>query len=209
MTRSISFLLAFAAIGLLPLAASARALTVDSGDESQLPRTVVTENQQPQGPFPPPPPRGEPRTISATVLAGPGWLALRDDLGRDGQQATGLAARLGVVVGPEWNLFVAVDHTRAERGHVTFSQTAATLGLQRFLFERLYLGGALGLAWVREHVQPDGLADGPGGTVSGHLGIEVFRSEHTALAAEVSFTLAQYQKEQWEMGGVRLGLLLF
>ena len=45
--------------------------------------------------------------------------------------------------------------------------------------------------------------------MSGHLGVELLRSQHVALAAEVSFTLAQYQKEKWEMGGVRLGLLLF
>jgi hypothetical protein len=197
------------AVCLLPAPAFARTLTVDTADESQVPRTVDTATQPPQGPFPPAPPRGDPRFLSATLLAGPGWLALRDDLGRDGQQATSLAGRLGVVVGPEWNLFFALEHTRTQRGHVTFSQTAGTLGLQRFLFERLYLGGALGLAGVKEHVESDGLSDGPAGAVSAHLGIELLRSEHAALAAEVSFTLAQYQKEKWEMGGVRLGLLLF
>jgi hypothetical protein len=193
---------------LLPAAASARALTIATADESQVPHTVDTASQPPQGPFPPAPPRGGSRSVSAALLAGPGWLALRDDLGRDGQQATSLAARLGVVIGPEWNLTLAVEHTRTERGHITFSQTAGMLGVQRFLFERLYLGGALGLAWVREHAS-EGLSDGPGGTVSGHLGVELLRSHHVALAAELSLTLAQYQKEKWEMGGVRLGLLLF
>ena len=194
---------------LLPASAFARTLTVDTADESQVPHTVDTAARPPQGPFPPAPPQDHPRLLSATLLAGPGWLALRDDLGRDGQQATSLAARLGVVIGPEWNLFLALEQTRTQRGQVTFSQTAGVMGVQRFLFERLYLGGALGLAWVREHVENDGLTDGPGGTVSAHLGVEVFRSQHAALAVELSFTLAQYQREKWEMGGARLGLLLF
>jgi hypothetical protein len=209
MTRTLC-LAATALLGsLLPAVASARALTVDTADESQVPHTVdAAASKPPQGPFPPPPPQGGSRSVSFALLAGPGWLALRDDLGRDGQQATSLAARLGVVIGPEWNLILSVEHARTERGHITFSQTAGTMGVQRFLFERLYLGGALGLAWVREHAS-EGLSDGPGGTVSGHLGVELLRSQRVALAAEVSFTLAQYQKEKWEMGGVRLGLLLF
>jgi hypothetical protein len=208
MTRTHCLTAAALLASLVSPVASARALTVDTADESQVPHTVDTATQQPQGPFPPAPPQGEPRSVSAALLAGPGWLALRDDLGRDGQQATSLAGRLGVVIGPEWNLILALEHTRTERGQITFSQTAGMMGVQRFLFERLYLGGALGLAWVKEHAS-EGLSDGPGGTVSGHLGVELLRSHHVALAAEVSFTLAQYQKEQWEMGGVRLGLLLF
>jgi hypothetical protein len=208
MTRTVSFVV-LAAAGLLSRAAVAQGIRIDASDESHLPQTVNFATTQPQGPFPPPPPRGEPRNLSATVQAGPGWLALRDDLGRSGQQATSLAGRLAVVVGPDWNIILAVEHARTDRGHATFSQTAAVLGLQRFLFERLYLGGALGLAWVRESAVPDGLTDGPGGTVSAHLGVEVLRSTHTALTAEASFTLAQYEKEKWEMGGVRLGLMLF
>ncbi len=211
--RTVCLALASCATAVVPLAAAAQevnpALNVDAADESQVPRTVATDSAQPRGAFPPPPPHGDARFVSGTFLAGPGWLALRDDLGREGQQATSLAGRLGLVVGPEWNLTIAVEHTRTSRGGATFSQTAMLMGLQRFLLERLYLGGALGLAWVRESGVADGLIDGPGGTASAHLGIEVHRSSHTAMTAEVSFTLAQYPKEQWEMGGVRLGLLLF
>ena len=32
---------------------------------------------------------------------------------------------------------------------------------------------------------------------------------HLALTGEVAFTIAKYQHESWEMGGVRLGLIVF
>jgi hypothetical protein len=164
----------------------------------------------PQGELPPAPPRGRARTYSGAVSAGPGWLALRDDRGRDGQTATSLAGRLGVVIGPEWNLVLGIDHARTGRGGATFSQTAGLIGAQRFLFGRVYLGGGLGMAFARESGIPDGLTEGPAATLSAHLGVEAVRLRHAAFTAEVSFTLAEYDNDDiWEMAGLRLGVVLF
>lgn len=176
-------------------------------DLSDLPRTLEHAGA-PQGALPPAPPKGTARAISLTGTAGPGWLALRDDLGRDGQKASGFAVRLGLVVAPEWTLTTGVDRTSARRGEATFSQTALLMGLQPH-FGRLYLGGALGVAWVRETGVPDGLTDGPGVSLSGTLGIEAVRTRHAALTAEVTMTVGKYERESWEMGGVRLGVVVF
>jgi hypothetical protein len=176
---------------------------------SHLPRTVVVPNDEPRGPFPPRPPEGSARTVSASLSLGPGWLALRDKLGRDGQGAMAVAARVGVVVAPEWNLILGVDHSSTDRGEATFSQTAGIGGVQRFFFGRLYLGGALALAMVKESGVPDGLTDGPGYGLSAHVGVEALRSPHLAVIVELSVTMAQYAREVWEMGGLRAGVLVF
>ena len=116
---------------------------------------------------------------------------------------------MGVVVGPQWNLVLGIDRSSTDRKGSTFSQTAGLFGLQRFFFDRAYLGVALGLAFVQETGVPDGLTDGPGGTMSGHLGVELVRMRHTAVTLEASLTLGHYKREKWEMGGVRAGLVLF
>jgi hypothetical protein len=175
---------------------------------SHLPRTEVNA-AGPQGDFPPPPPRGKPREGSIAVSIGPGWLALRDDIGRDGQAALGFAGRLGMVVFPEWNVTLGLERTRTSRGEATFSQTAGLVGVQRFFYGRVYLGAAAGLAWVQESGVPDPLTDGPGLAASAAVGVEAWRGSRFALTAELSITGAQYEKEAWEMGGFRLGLILF
>jgi hypothetical protein len=176
---------------------------------SDLPRTMETAEREPRGAFPPAPPAEDARTVSASLSIGPGWLALRDDLGRDGQGSTSLAARLGVVVAPEWCLFLGIDRSSTKRGAATFAQTAALLGLQRYFLGRLYVGGAGALAMVRESGVPGGLTDGPGYGFSALVGIEAVKTRHAALTAELSFTLATYGKESWEMGGLRVGLVVF
>jgi hypothetical protein len=195
---------------LVPISAAAQNAPAQdpSPNYSHQPRTIPAA-EGPQGAFPPPPPRGEGRTLNAAVSAGPGWLALRDDLGRDGQQATSLAARVGVVMAPEWNLVMGLDHARTRRGGATFSQTAGLFGVQRFFFKRVYLGAALGMAFVKESDVPNGITDGPGGTLSAHLGVEALRLRHAALTVEASFTIAEYNEEKWEMAGARLGVVLF
>jgi hypothetical protein len=65
------------------------------------------------------------------------------------------------------------------------------------------------MAFVRESDVPAGFTDDPGGTLSGHLGVEAVRLRHAALTAEASFTIAAYEKEKWEMGGLRLGVTVF
>jgi hypothetical protein len=136
-------------------------------------------------------------------------LALRDSVGRDGQGATSLAARLSLVVAPEWCLFLGVDRSSTERGDATFAQTAALLGAERYFFGRLYLGGAAAMAMVKESGVPDGLTDGPGFGFSATIGIEALKAQHAALTAELSLTMARYAKETWEMGGLRLGVAVF
>jgi hypothetical protein len=178
-------------------------------DLSQLPRTQPASNDEPQGAFPSRPPVGEPRTLSASVSLGPGWLALRDSEGRDGQRALGFAVRLGAVFAPQWNLFFAVDRNSTERGGAIFAQTAAMGGVQRFFFGRLYLGGALAVAMVQESGVPGGLTDGPGYGFSTHVGVELLRAQDVAITGEVTLTMARYPDETWEMGGVRLGMVLF
>lgn len=182
---------------------------LDAATLSQAPRTLPIADAGPQGDFPPAPPRGVPRAANAGLSVGPGFLALRDELGRDGQGATSFAARVGMVVAPEWNLVLGIDHARTDRGEATFSQTAALLGIHRYFFGRLYFGGAMGLGWVRESGVPDGLTDGPGIALSAALGFELVRRPHWALTAEAGLTYAQYEKEGWEMSGLRLGVLIF
>jgi hypothetical protein len=188
---------------------AAEALPAPEGDLSHLPRTVETPEGEPRGAYPSAPPEGEPRLLSASLSLGPGWLALRDSVGRDGQGATSLAARVSLVVAPEWCLFLGVDRSSTERGDATFAQTAALLGVQRYFLGRLYLGGAAAMAMVKESGVPDGLTDGPGFGFSAMIGVEALRSRHAALTAELSVTLARYAKESWEMGGLRLGVTVF
>jgi hypothetical protein len=204
--------LAILTLLLVPFAASAQDAPAPAPDPSpnysHQPRTIPAP-EGPQGAFPPPPPRGAGRTLNAAISAGPGWLALRDDLGRDAQQATSLTARVGVVMGPEWNLVLGLDHARTRRGGATFSQTAGLFGVQRFFFKRVYLGAAVGMAFVKESDVPNGITDGPGGTLSAHLGVEAVRLRHAALTVEAGFTIAEYNEEKWEMAGARLGVVLF
>ena len=181
----------------------------DEDDQSHLPQTIETAEREPAGAYPLVPPEGPPRLLIGSVSLGPGWLALRDRQGRDGQGATSLAARLGAVVTPEWCVFLGLDRTSTERGGATFAQTAALFGGQRYLFGRLYLGGALAMAMVSESGVPDGLTDGPGYGLSGLVGIEALRSKHVALTGELSVTMAYYGKEAWEMGGLRIGVSVF
>jgi hypothetical protein len=113
------------------------------------------------------------------------------------------------VAAPEWFVFLGVDRSSTGRGGATFAQTAALLGAQRYFLGRLYLGGALAMAMVQESGVPDGLTDGPGFGFSAILGIEAVRTRHAALTAEMSLTMAKYSTETLEMGGLRLGLVVF
>lgn len=175
---------------------------------SQMPTTVPAATSAAPAPFPPPPPAGVYRGATLSLSVGPGWLALRDDLGRDGQKATGFAGRLGVVLDPRWVASVSADHTRTTRGSSTFSQTALLFGVHRVLLERLYLGGGFGLSWVRA-TGPLSASDGPGWAYSASVGVEALRGEFVALTMEAAFTMGHYQAERWEMGGLRAGLLIF
>jgi hypothetical protein len=202
--------LLLAVLGAAAPAAAAPPEMAPPPELSQLPRTEPASNDQPGGPFPSPPPVGSPRTVSLGLSLGPGWLALRDREGRDGQRAIGFGARLGGVVAPQWNMFLGVDRTSTRRGEARFAQTAALLGAQRFLFGWMYLGGAVSVAMVQESGVPNGLTDGPGFGFSGHVGVELFRVEDAALTGELTLTMVRYpQEETWEMGGLRLGLVLF
>jgi len=178
-----------------PAAAPAPGPPADQSEPSHLPRTIETAEKEPSGLFPPAPPEGESRTISGTLSLGPGWLALRDAQGRDGQGSTSLAARLGLVVAPEWCVFLGLDRSSTDRGGATFAQTAALLGAQRYFVGRLYLGGALAMAMVKESGVPNGLTDGPGFGFSALAGIEALRMRHAALTAELSLTMAKYSTE--------------
>ena len=176
---------------------------------SQGPQMLGEVAENPSGHFPPPPPRGRARLVSWAVGVGPGWLALRDAIGRDGQAATNVATRAAAVITADWMVFLGLDHTSTKRGEATFSQTAALFGVQMFLFQRFYATGALGLAWVKESGVPNGLTDGPGYTLSAAVGVEAWRFDHLALTLEVGLSGAQYTHEAWEMGGVRLGCVVF
>jgi hypothetical protein len=176
---------------------------------SLLPQTIEAAEPEPAGAFPPAPPEGQGRLLSAAVSIGPGWLTLSDKHGRDGQGATSLSARLGAVVAPEWCVFLGIDRSSTDRGGATFAQTAGLFGGQRYLFGRLYLGAALAVAMVRESGVPDGLTDGPGWGYSVLAGVEAVRTRHVAVTAELSMTTAFYKEEAWEMGGLRVGVALF
>ena len=175
----------------------------------EAPRWLEGPAPGPSGAFPPAPPRGLPRQMNFALSMGPGFLMLSDAIGRDGQRALGLSARVGAVVAPHWNLHIGVDHTSTDRKGATFSQTALLVGAQRFVLGRVYLGGAVGLARVAQSGVPDGIADGPGLTLSAHVGVEALRWSHVALTAEIGFTRASYEREAWEMGGLRIGAIAF
>ena len=49
----------------------------------------------------------------------------------------------------------------------------------------------------------------PAEGLSAHLGIEAMRLRHAALTLEAGFTIASYAEEAWEMGGLRLGVIVF
>jgi hypothetical protein len=181
----------------------------DEDDQSLLPRTIEVAPGEPLGAFPLAPPEGPARLLSGSLSIGPGWLALRDKQGRDGQGAMSLTARLGAVVAPEWCVFLGVDRSSTERDGATFAQTAGLFGAQRYFLGRLYLGGALAVAMVRESGVPDGLTDGPGWGFSALAGVEAVRGRHVALTAELSMTMAYYSQEAWEMGGLRIGVTFF
>jgi hypothetical protein len=104
---------------------------------------------------------------------------------------------------------VGVEHVTTNRGGSTFSQTAAHLGAARYLFERVYVGAGVGLAWVRESRGLGGLGEGPGFAYSLLLGGELLQGDHVAVSAELAFTMGHYRAERWEMGGFRLGLALY
>jgi hypothetical protein len=191
-------------------------LAVSAGDSpapeappSQVPTTVQQPAGPPAQPFPPPPPRGLYRGTSFSFSVGPGWLALRDDIGRDSQSAIAVAGRVSSVVYPNWLAHVSAEHTTTDRGGSTFSQTAVLLGGQRFFFGRLYLGGAIGLAWVRDSGHGSSLTNGPGFAYSGTVGAEILQAEHVAVTAELAFTMGHYKVEKWEMGGLRFGIAIF
>jgi len=192
-----------------PEAAAGSPQPADQESLSLLPRTIEAAEREPAGAFPPAPPEGQSRMLSLAVSVGPGWLALRDKYGRDGQGATSLSARLGAVVAPEWCVFLGVDRSSADRRGATYAQTAGLFGGQRYLFGRLYLGGALAVAMVRESGVPDGLTDGPGWGFSALAGVEAVRTDHVAVTAELAATMAFYGTEAWEMGGLRVGVSLF
>jgi hypothetical protein len=185
----------------------------DAEEPAQLsyaPRTIEKAQGGAEGKLPPPPPKGVARWFNIALSGGPGWLALRDAVGRDEQGALGLSARLGWVVAPEWNVFFGADYTAAYRGDARFSQTARVLGLQRFFFGRVYLGGAVGVAQVSMSSASEGdITDGPGPALSAMLGVEAWRMRRWALTAELTVTTAQYEREGWDMGGLRLGLIAF
>ena len=196
---------------LLPVLLAAGASDPSAPDvpPSQVPTTVQQPAAPSPLPFPPPPPRGLCRGFGVSFSVGPGWLALRDDIGRDGQSAIAVAGRVSSVVYPDWLAHVSAEHTATERGGSTFSQTAVLLGGQRFFFGRLYLGGAIGLAWVRDSGGGTSLTNGPGFAYSGTLGVELVQAEHVAVTAELAFTMGHYEVEKWEMGGLRFGLAIF
>jgi hypothetical protein len=179
------------------------------GELSNQPHTVTIEDAGPAGTFPLPPPAERARFLMVDLSLGPGWLALHDQLGRDGQGAMAMAARVSVMLAPDWCVFVAADHVRTERGGATFSQTAGLLGLQRYVLGRLYLGAAVAVGEVKESSVTRNRSQGPGDGASAFLGIEVLRGPNLALTAEVAVTLIEYPDESWEMGGVRLGVATF
>lgn len=193
----------------VPLAPPAPGDALEWPELSRRPRTIEEGVAGPEGELPPAPPRGVGRSFNAAVSVGPGWLALQDSLGRDGQSALAFAARLGVVVAPDCNVFIGADRASTGRGGATFAQTAALLGVQRFFVGRIYAGAAAGLAWVAEYGVPDGLTDGPSWALSAAIGVEAFRVPHVAFTAEVAATVAWYTRERWDMGGMRLGLVAF
>jgi hypothetical protein len=181
----------------------------DAAAVARVPQVLEEPRAEPAGPFPARPPTGAARTVSLALSLGPGWLALRDHQGRDGQSAFGLGGRLGVVIAPEVNLVLGLERTSTGRDGATFAQTAGILGLERFFLQRAYVGAAAALAWVAETGVPDGLTDGPGVGLTALLGVEILRSAHAALTAEAAFTIAKYDREAWEMGGLRLGVVVY
>jgi hypothetical protein len=184
------------------------ALAAEPGPPPAQPPTETIQVLEPTGAFPAPPPSGQARNVSLGLSAGPGWLALHDRIGRDGQGALALSARLGVIIAPQWNLFLGGDFASTRRGDSTFSQSAVLLGIERFFLGRIYLGAAPALGAVQQS-GGDGLSDGPGYGFSAHAGVEALRTAHVGLTVELGLTALFYEREAWEMGGLRAGVIFF
>lgn len=153
---------------------------------------------------PPVAPRGVQRDFSVAVGFGGGWLALNDNIGRDGQGAWTLRGRAAAGLAVNWMLFMGVEVGGTTRDGSTFMQTTAMAGIQRFLAGRFYVYAGLGLSWVTEAAEDysDAVGPGLGGTIG--LGCEAWRFPHAAIGIEVSSTLGLFAREQWDTGGVNL-----
>ncbi|MDX2024451.1 MAG: hypothetical protein SF187_29685 [Deltaproteobacteria bacterium] len=157
--------------------------------------------------MPPAPPRAVERDASIAVSFGGGWLALNDNIGRDGQGAWLLRLRLAAGVAVNWMVFVGIEAGGTNREGVTFVQTTPMAGVQRFFGGRFYMYGGLGPSWVTEsdpedEESPFSVGPGFGSTVG--LGFEGFRFPHGAVGLEASATMGLFAHERWDTGGVSL-----
>lgn len=155
-------------------------------------------------PVPPAAPRGVERDASLMVGFGGGWLALSDSLGREGQAAWTLRARVALGLAVDWMVFMGAEVGGTTRYDSTFIQTTLMAGVQRFLGGRFYVYAGLGPSWVAEKASnySDSVGPGLGGTIG--VGIEALRLPHAAIGIEASSTLGVFARERWDTGGVNL-----
>lgn len=170
---------------------------------------AIEEQPQHVSALPPAAPKGVQRAVSATVGLGGGWLALSDNIGRDGQGAWTLRGRIAAGFAVDWMLFLAAEASGTKRADMTFVQTTLLAGVQRFLAGRFYVYSGVGPSWVTQNgPTEDGSSYsdsvGPGLGVTIGLGLEALRLAHSAIGIELAGTMGVFARERWDSGGLNL-----
>ena len=171
--------------------------------------TADTSAASSLGAMPAAAPRGVDRAAAWTVGGGFGWLALTDNLGRDGQPALTLSTRvLARIVGPLM-VYGGVELSTTSREDARFFQTAWLAGLQTFIVGRVTIRAGVGPTWVTQRTPSSSDSVGPGWACTVAVGIEAARVGRTAFGMEATATWGIFAKERWDMGGLNMTLTVF
>lgn len=158
------------------------------------------------GSMPPPAPRGVFRPTALTIGGGAGWLALHDNLGRDGEVAANAALRLSAALALDWVSVASLDLGLATRGDSNFYHLTPSVGVARFFGRGIYLRAGLGPSWVLEGANRRIASVGPGLALAGALGLEAARSTHLAAGIEALWIWGFFRNERWDTAGLALVL---
>jgi hypothetical protein len=165
----------------------------------------------PYGPPPEPERAGVYRRFSMTAALGPGRLI------GPGEQTLAVSyqvARAGLGLDRNLNLQLSYEGIGANsenNGQKSWlKQDILSAGLQRFISERVYIRGGLGIGFVSEKIQNGPKYDGGKGiSALAAFGYEVLQMEHLALGLDLHASLTHYPDESWKTIGLDLTISVF
>lgn len=160
-------------------------------------------------PMPAAAPRKLHRPFSVSMGVGLGWLALTDNLGRDGQSALSLSGRATVQLSAHLMAYLGVEASGTSRQDSAFWHSAWLLGFQTHVANRWSFRLGMGPTWVRESSPEGSQSVGPGLAFSVGSGLELTRGSNVALSLEVTATVGVFANERWDMGGMNVVLTFF